>query len=355
MVTSTFARAACAAALILPALLPAGVHAEPPGAAPAPALSVTPGFHAQVSAAPAPGAALTGKVRLEVRGSGLQNVELLPASGYAPRYGVFNISPERNFAWLDLDTRLLPAPSAAVRISAFDRPAGQAGAVEIVAMPARTWSISNPPPATGGFVAVTDAAPGDNAVVRGITRITVRGNRLANVELLPATGYLPRLGVFNVSADGSTAWLDFDTRGLPDGVRGVRVSAFSMLPGQPGAAEAVAMSPRRWDFRNGATSAFSVSAVQAPLHGEILSGVVRFEIRGTGIRNAELLPPTGYLPRIAYFNVSRDGTMAWLDLHTSALPTGAFSARVSVFSTAGEQAGAKEIVAMPARQFTIVR
>jgi hypothetical protein len=56
-----------------------------------------------VTAAPANGASLTGKVRLEVTGANLQNVELLPANGYTSRLGVFNISANRTFAWLDLD------------------------------------------------------------------------------------------------------------------------------------------------------------------------------------------------------------------------------------------------------------
>lgn len=311
-------------------------------------------FAARVTAAPTGGAALTGNVRLEVTGTNLQNVELLPASGYLPRLGVFNISENRSFAWLDLDTRLLSVPTATVRISAFDAPAGQP-ANEIVAMPARAWSVSNPPSPTGGFTAIVENAPNDNNVVQGITRITVRGNRMENVELLPASGYLPRPGVFNVSADGSTAWLDFDSRSLPDGLHEVRVSAFTKLPGQPGAAETVAMPARRWHFQNGATSSFTVTSTVAPLHGETISGIVRFEVRGSGIRNAELLPPSGYLPRIATFNVSHDGTYAWLDLHTDALPAGALNARVSVFNVDAGQPNAQEIVAVPARQWTITR
>lgn len=316
--------------------------------------AATSGFTAQVSAAPASGASLTGKIRLEVTGTNLQNVELLPASGYTPRLGVFNISDNKTFAWLDLDTRLLQVPTATVRISAFNAPAGQP-ADEIIAMPARTWNVSNPPSPTGGFTARADNAPGDNSIVQGTTRITVVGNRMENVELLPADGYLPRLGVFNVSADGSTAWLDFDSRSLPDGLRDVRISAFTTPPGQPGASEYVAMPARRWHFQNGATSSFTVTSTVAPLHGEIISGIVHFEVRGSGIRNAELLPASGYLPRIATFNVSHDGSLAWLDLHTDALPAGALEARVSVFNVDAGQPNAQEIIAVPARQWTITR
>lgn len=312
------------------------------------------GFTAQVSAAPASGASLSGRIRLEVTGTNLRNVELLPASGYTPRLGVFNVSENGTFAWLDVDTRYLPSTIPAFRISAFNAPAGEP-ADEIVAMPARSWNISRPPLPTGGMVGRADNAPGDNSIVQGTTRITIVGNRMENVELLPAEGYLPRLGVFNVSEDGSSAWLDFDSRSLPDGLRSVRISAFSTMPGQPGASEYVVMPARRWHFQNGADSSFTVSSTIAPLHGETLSGIVHFEVRGSGIRNAELLPASGYLPRIATFNVSRDGTYAWLDLHTEALPTGALEGRVSVFNVDAGQPNAKEIVAVPARQWTIAR
>ena len=351
MLHPTHPRTATAAFL----LFLCGVCADAFGQQPVPNTTATAtDFTARVTAAPAGGTSLTGRVRLEVGGSNLQNVELLPATGYTPRLGVFNISDNRTIAWLDLDTRLLSTPTATVRISAFNAPAGQP-ASEIVAMSPRTWNISNPPSPIGGFTALVETAPADNAIVQGRTRITVRGNRMANVELLPASGYLPRLGVFNVSPDGTTASLDYDSRSLPDGLRSVRVSAFSRLPGQPGASEVVAMPPRRWHYQNGATSSFTVTSTIAPLHSEIISGVVHFEVWGRGIRNAELLPPSGYQPRIATFNVFREGTYAWLDLHTSALPTGPLNARVSVFNVGQGQPNAQEIVVVPARQWTIVR
>ena len=62
-------------------------------------------YFAHVSAAPADGASLSGVVRLEVQGNEMRNVELLPASGYTPRRGVFNVTGDGTFAWLDLDTR----------------------------------------------------------------------------------------------------------------------------------------------------------------------------------------------------------------------------------------------------------
>jgi hypothetical protein len=310
-------------------------------------------FTANAGAAPPNGAVLNGVVRLEVNGLELGNVELLPATGYTPRYARFNISSDKAFAWLDLDTRTLPNGALTVRVNAYNKPAGQTGAVEKVAMPARTWTISNAQPLTGSLVANLSAAPANNAVLRGTTRLEVRGSRLANVELLPATGYSPRLGTFNVSADRTVAWLDFDTRSVPDGIRDVRISAFSAMPGQPNGQEVVAMPARRWDFRNGATAAFTGTVSAAPLHGEVISGRISLGIRGTGIQNAELLPATGYSPRLGTFTFGSTNEYAYLNLDTTTLPNGPLNARISVFSVAPGQPNGKEIILMPARQWII--
>ncbi|KIF79787.1 hypothetical protein [Noviherbaspirillum autotrophicum] len=309
-------------------------------------------FFASTSMAPAEGAVLAGLVRLEVSGNDMANVELLPATGYTPQLGVFNLSGDKTRAWMDLDTTVLPNGPLNVRISAFNVPAGQAGATEIVAMPARTWNISNTAAPPASFVATLTAAPADGAIVSGTTRLEIRGSAIANAELLPASGYAPRLGVFNVSADKTLAWLDFDTRSLPDGVRDVRVSAFNVTDGQPNAREIVAMSARRWDFRNGSAS-FTASVTMAPVHGDIVSGATRLEVRGSDIMNVELLPANGYAPRLGVFTVSGDRKFAWLDFDTSALPNGVLEARISAFNVAAGQPNAKEIVAMPARQWNL--
>ncbi len=310
-------------------------------------------FFANVTMAPADGASVSGIVRLEVSGNDMANVELLPANGYTPRFGVFNITGDHTRAWLDLDTTRLPNGPLSVRISAFNVPAGQSGATEIVAMPTRTWNISN----TGGppeaFTADVLRAPGNGAIVSGITRLEVRGSGIANVELLPANGYAPRLGVFNVSPDRAFAWLDFDTRSLPDGVRDVRINAYNVTEGQPGAIEIVAMPARQWNFQNGAASAFTATVTLAPAHGETVSGTTRLEVRGSGLKNVELLPASGYAPRMGVFNISGNGTFAWLDFDTSALPNGILEARISAFNVAAGQPGAREIIAMPARQWRL--
>ena len=312
-------------------------------------------FNAAVSMAPAAGATLSGIVRIEVRGYDMQNVELLPASGYTPRLGVFNITGDRTIAWLDLDTTKLPNGPLNVRISAFNVPAGQPGAAEIVAMPARTWNISNATPPATTFTATVTSAPAEGATVSGITHLELHGSGIANAELLPANGYTPRLGVFNVSADRTMAWLDFDTRSLPDGVTAVRISAYNTAEGQPDATEIVAMPARQWNFANGNANPdpFTATATIAPVHGETISGRVRLEVRGSGLKNVELLPADSYTPRLGIFNVDFGGTFAWLEFDASALPNGILNARISAFDVAAGQPNAREIIAMPARQWNV--
>lgn len=323
--------------------------------------SVTPGctsnphapFYSVLRVAPADGEVLSGKVRLEVHGNEQANIEVLPAVGYLPRHGVFNISGDTTLAWLDLDTTTLPNGPVQVRISAFNVPAGMPGAIEIVTMPARTWIIDNPVAPPSDFSAHVTAAPDNGAVVSGITRMALRGSGIANAELLPARGFSPRLGVFNVSPDGTYAWLDFDSKTLPDGVRDVRISAFSAAEGQPGAREIVVMPARQWELRNGSDGSFSAQVAVAPAHGAVVRGRTRIEVRGSGLENVELLPPQGYLPRLGAFQISYDKTYAWLELDTSTLPAGPLEARISAFNVPPGQSGVTEIVAMPPRQWNL--
>jgi hypothetical protein len=313
-------------------------------------------FFAFVSMAPASGATLSGLVRLEVSGNEMANVELLPASGYTPRLGVFNLSGDKTRAWMDLDTTALPNGPLNVRISAFNVAAGQPGATEVIAMPPRTWNISNAASSPATFAAALTSAPADGAAVSGITRLEIHGSGITNAELLPGSGYAPRFGVFNVSADKTMAWLDFDSRSLPDGVREVRISAFNVTDGQPNAREIVVMPARHWDFRNGSAASpapFTASATMAPVHGDIVSGLTRLEVRGSEIQNVELLPASGYLPRLGAFTVSGDRKFAWLDFDTATLPNGVLNARISAFNVAAGQPNAKEIIAMPARQWNV--
>jgi len=309
-------------------------------------------FFASVSMAPANGSALSGIVRIEVRGNEMANVELLPANGYLPRLGVFNISGDKTLAWLDLDTTKLSNGPLDVRVSAFNVPAGQPNATEIIAMSARTWNINNASQASSDFAASLTSAPADGATVSGIHRLEVRGTGIANAELLPATGYAPKLGTFNVSPDRTTAWLNFDSRSLPDGVRDVRISVYNVTEGQPGASEIVAMPARRWNLSNG-LGAFSALVTMAPIHSEVVSGRTRLEVRGSGMKNVELLPASGYTPNLGVFNVDSNGTFAWLEFDSTTLPNGLRDVRISAFDVAAGQPNAREIIAMPARTWDI--
>lgn len=106
-------------------------------------------FQATLVRAPVDGEQVTGVVRLEVRGTGIGNVELLPQTGYAPRLGVFTVAEDRTYAHLDFDTTTVPNGLLALRISAFDAASGSGDANEIVVMQARTWSLRNLPPPDG--------------------------------------------------------------------------------------------------------------------------------------------------------------------------------------------------------------
>ncbi len=304
---------------------------------------------------PAEGSVLRGFVRLQIRGNDLANVELLPASGYLPQMGIFTISEDKTTAWLDLDTRSLPNGPLPVRISAFNALAGQPGAIELNAMSPRTWIIDNPAAATTSFSARLTRAPANGAIVSGTTRLELRGSNIANAELLPATGYAPKFGQFNVSEDKTFAWLDLDSRTIPDGVNNVRVSAYNVTEKQSGAQEIVAMPARSWTFRNDASKNFTATLTTAPAHGSQIGTRITIEVKGKGLRNVELLPATGYTPVLGSFKMSYDGSFGFLDLDTVSLQPGPIDVRVSAFNVAPGQPGVKEIVVMPTRRWNLVR
>lgn len=303
---------------------------------------------------PAEGAVLRGFVRLQIRGNDLANVELLPASGYLPQMGIFIISEDKTTAWLDLDTRSLPNGPLPVRISAFNVLAGQPGALELNAMSPRTWIIDNPA-ATTSFSARVTRAPANGAILAGTTRLELRGSNIANAELLPAVGYAPKFGQFNVSADKTFAWLDLDSRAIPDGIKRLRVSAYNVTEKQGGAREIVAMPARSWNFSNGASNNFTATLTTAPVNGSQIGTRITIEVKGNGLKNVELLPATGYTPVLGHFKMSYDGSFGFLDLDTAFLPPGPIDVRVSAFDAASGQPGAKEIVVMPTRRWNLVR
>ena len=320
-------------------------------------------FSARAWVAPADGATVKGIVRLEVRGNLMQRVELLPASGYEPRLGVFKITNDKAFAWMDFDTTQLPNGPLKVRISAFGTPPEQSEVREIVAMSELTWNIDNSPKPVSVLTATVTSAPVTNATVSGIVHLEIKGSGIVNAELLPASGYKPRLGVFNVSADRTRAWLDFDTRSLPDGAQDVRVSAFNVTEGQPGAMEVIAMPPRQWNVVNGNTGAspFTAALTISPVNGEILRGTIRLEMRGTGIKYVELQSANGQ--KIAGFSEKSRGLAsspnsdsyfsASLDFRTVILPNGLQDVRIVAYDAPEGTANAREIVLMASRQWDV--
>jgi hypothetical protein len=102
-------------------------------------------FVAAATIAPADGATLNGTVVLEVRGSSIENAELLPPTGYSPRLAAFAVAADKTSARGDFDSRTLPNGTLLARISAFNRPSGDSSASEMVAMPTRTWYLRNDP------------------------------------------------------------------------------------------------------------------------------------------------------------------------------------------------------------------
>lgn len=208
------------------------------------------GFAATLTSAPANGAVVSGITRLEVSGTGLANVELLPAEGYLPVLGLFNISEDRRSAWLDFDTSSLPDGARNVKINAYSVTPGQPGGMEIAAMPARQWTFSNGKNAADPFIASVTMAPPHGATVSGIVTLEVRGNNLENVELLPANGYTPILASFSLSANKQFAEVNIDTRTLPNAPLNVRISAYDVGPGVPGTREIIAMPARQWKVQN---------------------------------------------------------------------------------------------------------
>lgn len=103
-------------------------------------------FEAHVAHAPPDGATIGGTTFLfEVRGTSIWNAELLPAVGYEPKYVPFvHGKTTPGTAWSGTwNTTTIPNGVYTVRLSAFDKPAGDLAAREIVTM-TRTYQIQNP-------------------------------------------------------------------------------------------------------------------------------------------------------------------------------------------------------------------
>lgn len=327
---------------------------SPPPSAEQPEQQPAGTFIAQVTSAPDEGAIISGLVNLEVKGSNITDIELLPAEGYSPKLAAFAVSADKTTATASFDTTKLPDGSVSARISAFYTPAGGSDATEITVMPARTWTIQNVArPLPDGFSAQLVSAPVDGVTLSGVVTLEVSGTNLKNVELLPADGYVPRLAVFAVSSDGTRATATIDTATLADGPLVVRICAFDAPSGMP-ANEIVAMASRTWTVRNKqAPASFSAQVTNAPADGATISGKVSLEVTGTGIENAELLPQSGYTPQYAVFSISPDKTRASVDFDTTKLSNGKLAVRITAFNAPAGSSTAGEIVAMATRTWNI--
>lgn len=334
-------------------------------------VSAASGFSATLVSAPGDGSYVCSAMTLEVRGSGIRNVELLPPGSYTPKYATFTVSEDGATARVQIDPRNWPNGDLRVRISAFNAAAGQP-AEEIVVMSERTWKIANntwpcvSPGSSGGsttqFQATLISAPATNTYVCNMQTLEVRGTRLRNVELLPAEGYAPKYGSFTISDDGKIARLNFDPKNFPNGDLKFRISAFDAAAGEP-ANEIVVMQERTWRIANdiwpclspGSSQPpgpFNAQLTSAPENGTYVCSMVTLEVLGTRIRNVELLPPDGYTPKYGSFSVSGDGHIARLEFDPRKFPNGDLRVRISVFDAAAGQP-ANEIIVMPERTWRI--
>ena len=100
------------------------------------------------------------------------------------------------------------------------------------------------------LIAETTVAPPNGAIITGIVRLEVVGWNMRNVEVLPPTGYRPVYARFIVSENGRAAYVDFDTRTVPNGALDVRISAFNRFADEPDSGEFIALRPHTWFVLN---------------------------------------------------------------------------------------------------------
>lgn len=189
-----------------------------------------------------------------IEGSGIENVELLPATAYSPLYARGVVNGDRRSAYIDLDTAVLEDGEITMRVAAFSAPPGEGGS-EISAMPARTWNIQNG--SVSDFSAQLVTAPQDNLFWLGsqpdgtssrTERFEVSGTGLGNVELVSAKDSSVKYGSFTISPDRTRAVLDWEYtmyEGWAYGSYEVRILAWDVPPGEAGR-EIEVMAPRKY-------------------------------------------------------------------------------------------------------------
>lgn len=101
-----------------------------------------------------------------------------------------------------------------------------------------------------------------------------------------------------------------------------------------------------WDANPVPPDVLIAKATVAPADGATISGIVRLQVIGWNMRNAELLPATGYEPIYARFIVNPDGRFAYADFDTTTLPNGALNVRISVFNSLMTDPNEREFVAL---------
>jgi hypothetical protein len=210
-------------------------------------------FVASVTQAPDDGATISGTVRILVSGSGILNVELLPATGYAPLTARGVVDGDNEGAYIDFNTTVMPDGPVTLRVAAFNSPPGQNGS-EITAMPARTWTIRNS--AASIFAAQLVSAPSTidslgsqpDGTISSTAHFEVSGANLENVELVSAKDESIKYGTFTISADKTRATLDWAYRSFNNWAYEfypVRIVAWDVPAGEPGNSIEV-MAPRSY-------------------------------------------------------------------------------------------------------------
>ncbi|HJV84319.1 MAG TPA: DUF4214 domain-containing protein [Noviherbaspirillum sp.] len=217
--------------------------------------------------------------------------------------------------------------------------------------------VAAPPPPSSAppapFSAVLGVAPAEGAIISAPVRLEVHGNAIGNAELLPANGVMPIYARFNVSSDGTFAWLDLDPKALPAATLSFRVVVWNVPPGDAGQSIEV-MPSRTWTIQHVVPPPpLAVALVKAPPDGATLSGIIELEVQGTSMENVELLPEAGYTPVLARFEISADKTTARVSFDTRNLPNALFRVRISAFDVPPGNLGASELIAMPVRNWVI--
>ncbi len=120
-------------------------------------------------------------------------------------------------------------------------------------------SIASSGPSANGnggqndFTVVATVVPADGAVLSNRARLEVEGQGIRNAELLPAAGGRPYARL-NVDPDQLRAWVEFDTRTVPNGSMSFIIEAYDQPPRTAGTRAATAMQPRSWTIQNATIS-----------------------------------------------------------------------------------------------------